>query len=641
MKKPILSIFTILLITAAQAQSVSTAAGINGNAGYMPYNGSLTSVPIAGPYGIAVDTGGYVYFSDNLNHRISIIDFAGAAIYNKCGYIGDPSLGGADYINLNGSNARFNAPSGMVINQNNELYICDYNNNAIRKVSITGSVSQALTPSTFAGEDQTQNPTGGYQDGTGTNARFDGPIDIAVDGNGNFYVADNWNECIRKITPSGVVTTLAGKAGQNGDVDSTGTNARFNNILAVEMLDNNFLLVADSYNDKIRKVNVNTGEVSTFAGSGTTGHQDGPAATAKFNAPSGLAVDAYGNVYVAEGGSSQANTIRMISSTGTVSTIAGAYQDATKYLDGPGTDARFYQPTHMAFSHDKSILYVCDLGNNVIRAIDLKPIPRFSATPTTTNTGVPILITDHSMGNPTSWTWEITPNSGYTMLNGTTLNSQNPELKFSVANTYTVKLTVTNPWGTQDTTRNNYLNISNINTTDPPVANFVASDSNIVVNDVVTFTDLSLNSPNQWDWAILPNSFQFVNSTSKTSQNPSVKFTGTGSYTVVLKATNNNGSDVMSKSGYIQVDPLGIQQVTLNELVKVYPNPNNGSFQIQFDANFEHQGLQVFICDMSGKEIRQLSMSQNVLQVDGLQAGIYLVHVSDGSSSYNQKVVVK
>lgn len=640
MKKLILSLTAASVVALSSAQSVSTVAGIQGNTGFMPYNGSVSSVPTPGVYGIAVDTSGYIYFADNTNHRISIF-LPGNAIYNKCGAIGDPTLGGASYIDGNGSVARFNQPSGMVVDNNNTLYVCDYNNNTIRKMDILGSVSQALSVGPFAGEAAGVNSGGDYVDGTGTAARFNGPVDITMDASGNFYVADNWNEVIRKITPAGVVTTLCGSAGQNGDVDGTGSAARFNNILAVEMLDNTFLLVADAYNNKIRKVNVNTGEVTTFAGNGNTGNVDGSAANAEFNAPSGLAVDAFGNVYVSEGGGSQSNVIRRISTTGQVTTLAGAYQSGTNYQDGPGTDARFYKPAHMVFNYDKSILYVADFGNNVIRAIDMKPIARFTGAPTNTNTGVPVQLTDNSFGNPTSWNWEITPSTGFTLENGTSLTSQNPQLKFTTANTYTVKLTVTNPWGNADTTRNNYLNISNINTTDPPVADFVASDSNINVNDIVTFTDKSANIPNQWDWTIIPNTHQFVNSTTKASQNPQVQFTGIGAYTVILKATNNNGDNAKTKANYIKVQPLGVEQIEFNALLNVYPNPNNGTFTVQFDESFQHTGLSVVVYDMNGREIRNLNMENNMLEISGLNSGIYLVRVSDGDHTYNQKVVVK
>ncbi len=639
MKKIILTLTSIGLLSMANAQTVGTTAGIKGNSGFMPYNGDASTVPFNEPYGIAIDGNDRIFISDATNHRISV--YVPGTVYNKTGTIGDPTLGGASYIDGSGSVIRYNSPKGMVVGTDGKLYVCDFNNNAIRVLNGISFNTETQQVSTFAGEAAGVNSGGDYLDGTGTAARFNAPVDIAVDANGNFYVADNYNEVIRKITPGGVVTTLAGKAGQTGDVDDIGDAARFNNILAVEMLDNTYLLVADGWNNKIRKVNINTGEVTTFSGSGTTGHADGNASTAKYNTPSGLAVDANGNVYVSEGGGSQSNVIRKIDGSGNVTTICGEYQSSTEYADGQGTESRFFKPQLMAFNLAKNILYVCDSYNNTIREIDMRPKANFFASPSATNVGVPVQLTSQAYNNPTSWTWQLTPATGFTLENGTTLNSENPQLKFTVANTYTVKLTVTNSYGSGDSTWNNYINISNINTTDPPIADFTASDSFIMVGDVVTFTDKSANQPSQWEWAIIPVTHQYVNATDKNSQNPQVKFTGVGNYTVIMKATNPNGSDNKSKTNYIKVDPLGVKQVELNSLLHVYPNPNNGSFTLELNQDISGTNMHIQLFDMQGKLVMEPSFVGNQVSVNGLSAGIYMIQVSDGTSTFNQKVVIR
>lgn len=639
MKRIILTLTSIGLLSLANAQTVGTIAGSKGDNGFMPNNGPATTVPFNEPFGIAIDASDRIFISDAANHRISV--YVPNDVYNKTGYIGDPTLGGATYINQSNSGARYNTPKGMVFGIDGKLYVCDQANNTIRVMNGISFVTETQQVGTFVGEAAGVNSGGDYLDGTGTDARFDAPVDIAVDANGNFYIADNYNEVIRKVTPGGVVTTLCGKAGQTGDVDATGDTARFNNILSVEMLDNTYLLVADGWNNKIRKVNINTGEVTTFAGSGATGNVDGSAASAKFNTPSGLAVDAFGNVYVSEGGGSQSNVIRKIDGSGNVTTICGEYQSTIEYADGQGTDSRFLKPQHMAFNLAKNILYVCDSYNNTIREIDLRPKARFFASPSATNVGVPVQMTSQSYNNPTSWSWQLTPATGFTLENGTTLNSENPKFKFTIASTYTVKLTVTNGYGSGDTTWNNYINISNINTTDPPVADFVASDSFIMVGDVVTFSDQSANQPSQWEWAIIPSTHQFENATDKNSQNPQVKFTGVGTYTVILKATNANGSSNKTKSNYIKVDPLGITQIGLNDLLQVYPNPNNGSFTLELDKNISGANMNIQLFDMQGKRIMEPSFEGNQVVVNGLSAGVYMIQVSDGTSSYNQKVVVR
>ncbi|HCS19966.1 MAG TPA: hypothetical protein DIW47_05290 [Bacteroidetes bacterium] len=631
MKKTILTLSALAFFVLANAQTVKTEAGGKGNINVNPYSGSPLTVHINQPFGIAVDTSDRLFISDVQHHRISLL-LPDDQMFVKTGSL----LGQVGYINQTGSNARYDQPKGMVFGPNGYLYVCDFGNNAIRVMNGITTIGQGQAVTTFAGDDLIS--PGDHVDGTGTAARFDGPVDIAVDANGNFYVADNWNEVIRKITPGGVVTTFAGGSGQTGDVNGIGTNARFNNILAVEMLDNTYLLVADSYNNKIKKININTGEVSTYAGSGATGHADGTASSAEFNSPSGLAVDAFGNVYVSEGGSSQSNVIRKIDGSGNVTTICGAYQNTTEYADGQGTDSRFYQPALMAFNKAKNILYVCDAGNNTVRSIDLRAKARFTASPTSTNTGVNVQLTSQSLNNPTSWTWELTPSTGFTLENATTLNSENPVLNFSVATTYTVKLTVSNAYGSGDTTRTNYITISSGN---PPVADFIADQTTVLVGVTVSFTDQSTNTPTSWEWTITPSTFAYVSATSNTSQNPKVQFAAQGTYSVTLKATNADGFGTKVKPNYILVNPLGIKQVELNDLISVYPNPNGGSFQIQKIQGFENPDLTFTLYDFSGKLIEAGAFDGESVSFSNLSSGVYLIKVSDGGNEFNQKVVVR
>jgi sugar lactone lactonase YvrE len=251
-----------------------------------------------------------------------------------------------------GSSAVFKFPRGVAADGSGNVYVADYNNHRIRKIDSEGVVS------TLAG-----NGVGGFADGTGTSAKLFGPSGVGVDGSGNVYVAENNGNRIRKIDSSGVVSTLAGD-GTAGFADGTGASAKFNQPAGVAVDRFGNVLVADGGNFRIRIID-SDGAVGTFAGTGTNGFADGPAASAKFNLPTGVAVDGSDIVYVADTGN---HRIRKIdSSTGLVSTVAG---DGTAgFADGAGTSAKFNAPRGVAVDGSGN-LYVADTGNYRIRKID-------------------------------------------------------------------------------------------------------------------------------------------------------------------------------------------------------------------------------------------------------------------------------
>ncbi|MGB5700210.1 NHL repeat-containing protein [Muriicola sp.] len=200
--------------------------------------------------------------------------------------------------------------------------------------------------------------TSGYADGQGPNAQFGGPFAVAVDGNGNVYVADYFNHKIRKITRSGIVTTLAGST--QGFADGKSADAKFNAPFGIAVTKNGYVYVADTYNNKIRKITPN-GIVSTLAGS-TLGYLDGIPETCKFNRPSDVAIDNDGNVYVAD----QFNhRIRKIWHFGYVTTLAGSRQG---FANGLGEEANFSLPKRLAVDTYGNV-FVSDNLNNKIRKI--------------------------------------------------------------------------------------------------------------------------------------------------------------------------------------------------------------------------------------------------------------------------------
>ena len=254
--------------------------------------------------------------------------------------------GGTDFL--------FQYPAGLAQDGSGSLYVADTFGDTILKVTSAGIVS---TLAGSAGQ-------AGTSDGTGSAARFNHPDSVAVDAAGNVYVTDTGNATVRKITPAGVVTTLAGTAGMPGSADGSGSAASFRSPTGIALDAAGNLYVSDTGSATIRKI-TSAGAVSTLAGTaGSQGSADGTGAAARFSEPHGLTVDSAGNVYVAD---TKNDTIRKITSGGVVTTMAGK-AGVAGFADGLGATARFNQPYGVAVDSTGNV-YVADTGNDTLRAI--------------------------------------------------------------------------------------------------------------------------------------------------------------------------------------------------------------------------------------------------------------------------------
>ena len=328
--------------------TVTTLAGSPGSTGTA--DGTGAAARFNNPAGVAVDGAGNVYVADTRNHTIRKVTPAGVVTT----LAGSP--GTAGFADGTGAGARLNFPSGVVVDGAGNVYVTDSGNNVIRKITPGGVVT------TLAGTGML--PSQGTADGTGAEARFNTPHDTAVDTAGNVYVTDALNHTIRKITPAGAVTTFAGQAGIRGTADGTGTAAQFDapNGLTVDASGNVF--VADTINCTIRKITP-AGVVTTLAGApGVAGSADGTGGAATFFTPGAVAVDSGGNVYVADTGN---NTIRKVTSAGVVTTLAGQ-AGVAGVNDGTGTAALFATPTGLTIDGTGN-LYVPDPVDDTIRKI--------------------------------------------------------------------------------------------------------------------------------------------------------------------------------------------------------------------------------------------------------------------------------
>ncbi|QNH63680.1 NHL repeat-containing protein [Hymenobacter sediminicola] len=324
--------------------TISVFAGTNSSGGFADGTGSQAE--FNNPEGLAVDAQNNVYVADFLNHRIRKISPAGVVTtLAGSGPTGTQNGGYADGL---ATTARFSSPAAVAVDAQGTVYVADFGNARIRKISTAGVVS------TLAGSG-----VRGGADGPAAVAQFDLPTGLAVDAQGTVYVADGGNYRIRKITTSGVVSTLAG-SGVAGYADGTGAAAQFQYVTGLALDGQGNVFVADLQNHRIRKVSP-AGVVTTVAGSGTKGYTDGPAAAARFNAPAGVAVDAEGTIYVTDG---ENNRIRKISAGGEVSTIAGTGE--LGFTNGSGSTAQFILPYGIA-SDAQGTLYLTQQVGSYIR----------------------------------------------------------------------------------------------------------------------------------------------------------------------------------------------------------------------------------------------------------------------------------
>ncbi len=267
---------TIRMVTPGGV--VTTIAGQAAVAGTVDATGTAASFNM--PFGVCRDASGNLFVTDEQNHTIRKITPAGV-VTTFAGQVG--VTGSTD---ATGTAASFNFPRGICIDGSGNLYVADFFNHKIRKITPAGVVT------TFAGTGSS-----GNVNATGTAASFNRPSGVCIDFAGDLYVADQLNHRIRKITPAAVVTTLAGST--SGFVDATGTAARFNLPYGVCADASNTIYVCDFNNQRVRKITP-AGVVTTFAGNGTASGVDGVGTGATFNGPIGPCIDAIGNIYLAD-----------------------------------------------------------------------------------------------------------------------------------------------------------------------------------------------------------------------------------------------------------------------------------------------------------------------------------------------------
>ncbi len=342
--KKLLTLIVLIYAYSLQAQLVLTVAGQVDSIGNT--NGQALLSTFNNPHGIALDCFGNIYVADRFGHQIRKITQSGiVTTLAGSGNSGD--------LDGQGTNAEFNEPWGLCADSVGNVYVADTRNNKIKKIDVAGNVTTIAGSGNF-----------GTSDGPGLASTFGNPTGIEIDDNGIIYVADHLTHIIRKIDPTGFVSTIAGQPFVASFQDGVGNSAHFNRPYGLEIDNDNNIIVADEWNHRIRKVTP-TGVVTTIAGGGIIGSQDGPGTGATFNYPWDVAVDSAGNMFVADGYN---DVIRKIDVAGNVTTYVGTAGNSGA-TDGTGPAATFNGATSIAYLKTTDELYVGDAYNNLVRKI--------------------------------------------------------------------------------------------------------------------------------------------------------------------------------------------------------------------------------------------------------------------------------
>ena len=340
---------------------VTTVAG-DGTNGYFGDNGAATNANLNWPFGVAVDASGNLFVADTDNAVIRKVDI-NSLITTVAGIYNPGGFGGYSGDGGPATNGAMFWPYAVAVDASGDLFIADTGNSVVRKVSTNGIISTVA--GIFNGG------SGGYSGdgGAATNAKVYWPCGVAVDAFGNLFIADSGNNVIRKVDTNGIITTVAGRgnSGYSGD-GGAATNARLNQpfAVAVDALGN--LFIADTFNSVIRKVNTN-GIITTVAGTGITGYSgDGGAATnASLYWPSDITIDAFGNLFVAD---TYNNVIRKVDPSGMIETVAGTGNASYSGDGGVATNASLNWPSGVAVDVSGN-LFIADRLNNRIREVKL------------------------------------------------------------------------------------------------------------------------------------------------------------------------------------------------------------------------------------------------------------------------------
>jgi uncharacterized protein (TIGR03437 family) len=330
---------------------ITTVAGDSGQGGFAGDGGLATKALLENPNALAFDKSGNLYIVDSSNQRIRMVSASTGIISTIAGTGGLGSIGdGGAAIK-----ATFANPDGIAVDSSGNVYIADQFAGRIRKFSVGGNITTVAGGGSSLGDNI-----------PATQAQLSALHDVAVDTSGNLYIADAFDERIRRVGANGIITTIAGngQAGFSGD-GGPATAAMFSTPVGVALDASGNVYVADFDNNRIRRV-MQGGAVTTIAGTITSIGDGGPSTEARLTSPNSIAVDSSGNLYIAD---PSANRIRKVTPSGTITTVAGTGQTGRGGDNGPATSAILNNPSSVALDSGGN-LYIADTGNTVVRRVD-------------------------------------------------------------------------------------------------------------------------------------------------------------------------------------------------------------------------------------------------------------------------------